>query len=70
MGRWPCDQKWDARVDHILKALGVDADEERIRPNPENMQYIIDSIPTKELLARLANEAEGIYFPEDDPDKW
>lgn len=20
--------------------------------------------------ARLANEAEGIYFPEDDPDKW
>jgi hypothetical protein len=20
--------------------------------------------------ARLANQAEGVYFPEDDPDKW
>ena len=31
-----------------------------IRPNPENMQYIIDSIPTKELLAQLAEEASEL----------
>ena len=53
-------KKWDARVDHILKALGVDADADRIHPNPENMQYIIDSIPAKELLAQLAEEASEL----------
>lgn len=31
-----------------------------IRPDPEKMQYIIDCIPTEELLAQLAEEASEL----------
>ena len=60
-----------------------------IRPDPEKLQYIVDCLPTEELLAQLAeeaselaqaalklrrarieNEANGVFFPADDPDAW
>lgn len=34
--------------------------EKKLRPDPEKIQYIIDCLPTEELLAQLAEEASEL----------